>query len=659
MMTLMNALLETYDFALKNNLVDNSNLSVDGQLLLPVFHSSRRNKGDNIFEMTINSSSNVISGRFLDEDEICVFPITEDSITRSGSKIAPHAISDELSYLSRKIDFDKNKAYIAVVKEMLDYEKNHRCENFKIIGEYIVKNTVLEDFLRIYLGKKEYQIDNKFNLKFNITQDNGKIKEKSINLEKIFITFKLEKELSGDISLTRDTNLHNFYIKYVRNKNKESKNLEYCDLTGEMDYCVERHRGVIGNAKLISISNNDETYYGRFKNGKDVYSLSYEVSQKVHNMLKYLLENKNYNRFIGENAYVVNWLSNDLSKGGIELVSDLEDEDDFEDVEEVTMSKLGGKISQKLGEYFLGEDGKFTSKSDFYILIIEKISNGRVSIKYFRNLSRSEAYERVMNWYESTRWKFYDIERTPSIYQIVNFVYGQEKEDRNNKVYLSCENKKLSRSTIERLIPCIIDSQKIPKDITRTAFYKLSNKQSYKKKWDAALNIGCSLIKKYKNDYENIKIDPNKISEVKELEESRSFYYGKLMAIYEKIELDAIRGRTGEDSGKGKSQRITNSDRLWNSMIRTPERTRFILESKIKPYMNVLKKNSPGIYVNHDKLITNITLKIISLNESELINKGSLNEDFILGYYYQKNEFYKRKDIESEKSNSKNDNEED
>jgi CRISPR-associated protein Csd1 len=94
-------------------------------------------------------------------------------------------------------------------------------------------------------------------------------------------------------------------------------------------------------------------------------------------------------------------------------------------------------------------------------------------------------------------------------------------------------------------------------------------------------------------------------------------------------------------------------------MIRTPERTRFILESKIKPYMNVLKKNSPGIYVNHDKLITNITLKIISLNESELINKGSLNEDFILGYYYQKNEFYKRKDIESEKSNSKNDNEED
>ena len=658
-MTLMNALLETYDFALENNLVDNFKLSIDGQSLIPIYHSNKRNKDNDIFELTIDNKSNAISGRFLDEDEIIIFPITEDSITRSGSKIAPHAISDELSYLSKEIQPQKNEVYMAGVQELLEYEENNNCESFRIIGNYIIKNRILDDFLKNYLGATDYQIDDKFALKFNIQNDKDKIVEKSLNLNKVFITFKLSKEFVGDVSLTRDVNLHNFYLGFVRNKNKQSDNVLYCDLTGKFDYCVERHRGVIGNAKMISISNNDETYYGRFKNGSDIYRVSYEASQKVHNMLKYLLENKKHTQYIGENAYIVNWLSSDLEKGGIELISDLDDEDDFEDVEEETMSSIGENISYKLGKYFSGKAEGFSSESDFYVLIVEKISNGRVSIKYFRNLSRSEAYERVMNWYESTRWKFYDIERTPSIYQIVNFVYGQEKEDRNNKVYLSCENKKLSRSTIERLIPCIIDSQKIPKDITRTAFYKLSNKQSYKKKWDAALNIGCSLIKKYKNDYENIKIDPNKISEVKELEESRSFYYGKLMAIYEKIELDAIRGRTGEDSGKGKSQRITNSDRLWNSMIRTPERTRFILESKIKPYMNVLKKNSPGIYVNHDKLITNITLKIISLNESELINKGSLNEDFILGYYYQKNEFYKRKDIESEKSNSKNDNEED
>lgn len=642
MMTLMNALLETYDFAIENNLVDNPNLTVDGQSLLPVYHSNRRNKGTDIFEITIDNNSNAIGGRFLDEDEIIVFPITEDSITRSGSKIAPHAISDELSYLAQGIDEDKNEAYITGIKELLDYEKRNNCFNFTIIGKYIIKNTILEDFLRIYLGKREYQIDNKFVLKFNIVEANGKVKEKSLDLKKTFITFKLEKIDIGDISLTRDVNLHNFYIQYVGDKNRQSGNMAYCDLTGKMDYCVDRHRGVIGMAKLISISNNNETYYGRFKKGTDIYSISYEASQKVHNMLKYLLENKNHSKYIGENAYIVNWLSKDLGRGGIELVSDLneEDDDDFEDAEELTMAELGDKRSKSLGKYFFGEDGQFNSVSDFYVLIIEKISNGRVSIKYFRRLSRSEAYERVRNWYNSTRWKFYLKDKSPSIYQIVNFVYGQE----NSKGYLSCENKKLSRSTIERLIPCIIDGQKIPKDISRMAFNKLSSKLSYKNSWNNALNIGCSLIKKHRNDYENYNIDPNKISEVIELEESRSFYYGKLMAIYEKIELDATRGRTMDDSSnKGKSQRITNSDRLWNSMIRTPERTRFILESKIKPYMNILKKNNPGLYVNHDKLITNITLNIIDLGETNSRNRGSLNDDFILGYYYQKNELYKKK----------------
>lgn len=359
-------------------------------------------------------------------------------------------------------------------------------------------------------------------------------------------------------------------------------------------------------------------------------------------MLKYLIDSADHKKFIGEDAYVINWLSHDLDKGGIDLIAGQEDDDwdDFEDAEESTMSELGGKMSNKLGRYFFGGEGDTDTKSDFYILIIEKISNGRVSIKYFRRLSKSEAYERVKGWYSSTNWKFYSKDRSPTIFEIVNFAYGQE----NSKGYLSCENKKLTRSTIERLVPCIIDSQKLPRDISRAAFYKLSNKQSYKNNWDMALNIGCSIIKKHKNDYENYDINANKISEVKQLKENRSFSYGKLMAIYEKIELDAIRGRSGKDDQKGKGQRITNSDRLWNSMIRTPERTRFILESKIKPYMNMLKKNNPGGYVFFDKLITGITLELINMDEINKERKGALNEDFILGYYYQKNDFYKKRD---------------
>lgn len=645
MMNLMNSLLNTYDFALKNDLVDNYKISDDGQILLPVYHSNRRSNNEDVFEITIDEKSNAIRGRFLNKDEMIVFPITEDSITRSGAKVAPHAISDQLSYLAKGIDEKKNEAYLEGINDLLDFEKTYNYRNFKIMGEYIKKNTILDDFLQFYLPNTEYKIDGKFKLKYETLKSNGKSTEKTIDLKKVFITFRLERLLEGDISLTKDEKLHDFYIKYIRNKNKVAKESNKCNLTGEDSYCIERHRGVIGNAKLISISNNKETYYGRFKQGEEIYHISYEGSQKVHNMLKYFLDRDGYKRYIGENAYVINWLSQELTKGGIELVSNLDDLDD--EVEESSMSELGGRVSQKLGKYFAGEGKDFSSKGDFYILIIEKISNGRVSVKYFRRLSRSEAYERVMNWYNSINWKFYNKNRTPSLYQIVNFVYGEE----NSKGYLSCENKKLNRSTIERLIPCIIDSKKLPRDIARTAFNRLSNKRSYKKTWNTALSIGCALIKKYKYDYEGYDINPNNISEVIQLKESRSFYYGKLMAIYEKIELDAIRGRAGDSKDKKGGQRITNSDRLWNSMIRTPERTRFILESKIKPYMNILKKNNPGSYVFYDKLITSITLELLGLDNSNNSKRKSLNEDFILGYYYQKNSFYKKqgKNIEVKK----------
>lgn len=646
-MNLMNALLATYDFALKNDLVDNHKLSTNGQVLLPIYHSNKRNNGEDIFEITIDEQSNAIGGRFLEKDQYIVFPITEDSITRSGSKKAPHAICDELSYLAKNIDKEKNKIFQENIEKLIIFEKDNPNDNFRIIGKYLKKNSVLEDFIEHYIGRKEYSIDKKFNLKYAIEDPNGKVRQKILDLTKIFVTFKIQKLMEADISFTKDIDIHNFYIEYIKEKNRLGEQLEYCDITGKLDYCIERHRGVVGNAKLISISNNNETYYGRFKKGNEVNHISYEASQKVHNMLKFLLDNDNYKRFIGEGAYIINWLSQDLARGGVELVSSVDDEDDYEEDEEITMSTLGGGLSKNLNNYFLGNINEFETYDDFHVLIIEKISNGRMSIKYFRSLSRSEAYNRVKDWYQSTQWDFKGTKRSPSIHEITNFIYGLE----NSKGYLSCENKKLSKKTVERLIPCIIDGKKIPRDVVRTAFYRLSNKISYKNTWASALSIGCSMINKGKIDYEGDDYNFRKLSGVKQLKSNRSFCYGKLAAIYEKIEMDVIRGR---QSGDVKGQRITNIDKFWTSMIRTPERTRFMLEEKIRPYLNMLKRSNIKTYTFYDKLIQNITMELLNMGELEDNKKGSVDEDFILGYYYQKSELYKGKGV-AEQGNGEKD----
>ena len=58
MMSLMTALLETYNFALDSELVDNPNLSTNGLTLLPVYHSSKKvNNGEDVFEITDRKSA--------------------------------------------------------------------------------------------------------------------------------------------------------------------------------------------------------------------------------------------------------------------------------------------------------------------------------------------------------------------------------------------------------------------------------------------------------------------------------------------------------------------------------------------------------------------------------------------------------------------------
>ena len=147
------------------------------------------------------------------------------------------------------------------------------------------------------------------------------------------------------------------------------------------------------------------------KVGKDLFHVGYEASQKAHNMLKYLIENSNHSKYIGENAYVINWLSQDLSKGGIDLVSEMESDDDFEDAEEKSLDSLEEEflVSWKIFFWWRFPRNDFVCADNR-----KKVNDGRAAIKYFRRLSRSEAYQRVINWFKSTEWKFYQTLKSPS-----------------------------------------------------------------------------------------------------------------------------------------------------------------------------------------------------------------------------------------------------
>lgn len=115
----------------------------------------------------------------------------------------------------------------------------------------------------------------------------------------------------------------------------------------------------------------------------------------------------------------------------------------------------------------------------------------------------------------------------------------------------------------------------------------------------------------------------------------RSYQYGRLLAVLEKVEKDTY--------GKGE-ERETNAIRMQAVYVKRPAyAAKIIIEQLNNSYFPRLRRDRPAVAVKYDKLIGEI-FEVISGFEKEL-NKP-LEESYLLGYYLQKNELYKKKETE-------------
>lgn len=122
--------------------------------------------------------------------------------------------------------------------------------------------------------------------------------------------------------------------------------------------------------------------------------------------------------------------------------------------------------------------------------------------------------------------------------------------------------------------------------------------------------------------------------------QTRSYLYGRLLAAYEKLEQDVLNSRVSDN----KNRRPTNAERFWNAYTRMPAKTLMILENKIRPYKDILIKLNNKSFSNYDRIIQNIMCELRKLDNYESEKNRPLDEDFIFGYYAQKQEFYIKKE---------------
>lgn len=679
-MSIFHVLYQSYLQAEEKGQVDNFELDETHSniVILPIFHHNKRSNGNDILEIVLDAEGRADHVNLIPEDTYTIFPITEESLNRtSGAR--SHPICDDMQYLSKSLNPKKYENYChsneiwtdAMVKGLGSHPGNAHRELIDFITD-IYKLTRDFDLLEVCreLLQKSYTCEetDEYKLRIEISSGNDekKAKYKTLDLSKVFVTFRKHFTAGDkrDLEISSNKALHEAHIKYIQEiQSHNEEAISVCDISGLTTYCTNTCRGIMGTSKIISVSNNTETYRGRLRKKEDVYRIGAETSEKIFLMLKFFLEHKENSQYLYDNTTAVIWFANDLlnerrfdlSQPGI-LEDDLfsfinegtESDEGAEDEGYVT-SSLSNAATLYWKKVLIGQQAMSRADEEdfFYMVIINKTSNGRMAIQAAKTIPLTVFVDNLKHWSNSCFWPRWNVQtqeyknETPRTWDIINMVYGLEED---GKVVL--RNEKLKSMSFRRLLPSILEGRPLPPDLARQMFINFTNRASYPKTWARVTNMTCALVNKRRED-QGLE---RRSSMLEKDEQTRDYLYGRLLAICEKIEIDAmtVKGKKDNDKGSG-SLRVTNVEKLWSAFFQAPGKTFRILDQKMQPYFLKLKSDKPGLYVNYQKLLGEVITKIREDADYEAKKNLALGEDAVFGYYAQKQDFYTKKVSEEEK----------
>lgn len=569
---------------------------------------------------------------FMADGESIIFPVTSDSVARSGKNPAPHPLVDKLTYYLSEIDQGQYDAYHRQLDEWISQCQEQEVKRFlSHIQRFLLQDDFIEKIVQSLYGR----VTSREGLK--VTFLNSDDSEKTIDLSTAFLEFKIDQFIGYQtVSVTNYLDLHKVYISYVES-NQQADII--CNISGKQEVLAAKHRGLIGNAKLISVSNNIETYKGRFKEREDVFTVGNQTSEKIHLMAKFLLENEHTHAWLGSGQYLINWFSDDLTNETQLDITTPKVEDngmfDFGETSSDDSPKFQvTEVNKKIRSAFIHGKKEFGDGATYYVAIVNKTNDGRVALKYFRQLAASQLLDNLNKWQGRYSWQFKKqngeyAECPPSYQDIVLAAYGVDRGR-----FLELDNDKFKSDQFQKLATSMIDGKDIPDTILGKLKDNIKQRQRYGNTWNKVLFVSLALLHKTnKEEFTPMLDHENK---------DRSYLFGRLLAIFELLELQ----RYQLDGSK--NDRITNAERYWTAYTSQPAKLMMNLTNKIKPYEEAVKLNSPGIFNKLEKEREEIMVLLGPLMQERGIN-DPLDYRFIFGYYAEKQYFYtKQEKIESE-----------
>lgn len=624
-MDFFTSLLKAYEKAEEIELVDQQN--GDNPVLLPLYHTSLKSNGKNIIAVKLDQDGSFYKAEVMDDNQMIIFPVTANSVARSGSNPDPHPLVDKFSYYIPEVSQSQYDDFHKQLASWIAYCEEGKVKDFLMkIQHFILQTDFLSSILRSLYGD-HYQREG---LKITYSDSDGK--NKTVDLSAYFLEFSIV-QFHGfkDESVTSYKALHQSFISFMT---ANQDNLRTCNISGRMEQITNKHRGLMGTAKIISVSNKGEAYKGRFKEREDVFSVGYETSEKIHLMIKYLLENKNSSTWLGSSQYLINWFSDDLvNESQLDIVKPIFN-DLFEDDEEESLVPIKpNEESRQIESSFIKGQKLFGNDATYYIAILNKTSNGRIALKYFRQVQVSQLLKNLETWQEDYSWEAktksgnYKL-RTPTFNEIINAAYGVDRER-----YLELDNDSFKSDQYQQLVTALIDGRSIPNSVVKKLEDNIKQRQKYSKHWYQVQQVSLAVLQKQYGREFTPMLDHQ--------ETDRSYLFGRLLAIYELFEAQryALDGSSQE--------RITNAERYWNAYTGQPAKMMNHLENKIKPYEEVLKLNRPGIWHKLEKERKEIIQLLTPLYANKEFTQP-LDYKFIFGYYAEKQFYYTKQTKENE-----------
>lgn len=604
-MGILHRAIETYDA----NEALIGEYSTNKSPLAPIFHTITVAQ----LEITLDSDGNFIMAQEIDkkaDDWNIIIPVTEDSEVRTGknSYEIPHPLSDKLqllvpsAYLKKKID--GHKRYVELLKEWCESEYSH--PKVQAIYKYILGGSIVNDLESFGL---------------NLVNDEGFLNQK---VEGNIVRWRV---LSDDVDACwLDKSLFQSYINFYKEKlQQDAENIDLCMVTGEYTHIVDnsKHKKIYGRAKYISSNDKENfTYKGEnFLDAKDALTISSEASQKAHNVLKWLLNPANgfCQEIVGTERRILCWNPNGKAvPNPLNRLSTIENEEHPSTLQE---------YSDYLQDMIEKQKQSFEYKDHIVVAIYDGMmakNNARTGLIYYQESIVNDYYQNLLNWEKYCAWEngIFGIQ-SPSLILIAKCAFGHEKSDGSLMIDTSA-----LKNEIKPLMQCKLEGKKISSTLVKKLVQNASRTTAYTPNNRLTLLfVTCAIIRKYRK--ERFKEDWK--MELDESKMTRSYQFGRILALLEKAEKDAY---------SQNETRVPFAIEKQEQFVRVPLKTTEEIARNWKRggYYKKLALTSRNFYeIMLSELLTDIQEKY-PLSEW---NK-KLDETYLMGYFAQKKHYIQK-----------------